>query len=106
MKNIRATVRKIIRQSESFRPVKRLELPGLINFWTRRSRSGDSWTHVWVFAGVDLEPVKNALSQVIELGGSSFDSPYDCTGRPFSNPCEFYVQQDRIFVTQWGGLDV
>lgn len=83
---------------------------GIRNYWVKRQDSyGDSWKQVFI---VDAETEYSACEFVEDhlfggLLGSSINSMFDCTGRPFNNPA--YARQvgkSLWLVTQSGGLDV
>jgi hypothetical protein len=67
----------------------------------------DYWKNVFVFNTTDMNKVLKELEMLgINIDGSSWSSPYDCTGRAFYNPCKFITLSDRIIVLQSGALDV
>jgi hypothetical protein len=70
-------------------------------------RDYDYWKNVYVFNTTDMENVLNDLDRMdIEIEGSTWTSPYDCTGRTLFRPCDFISLTDRIIVIQVGMLDV
>jgi hypothetical protein len=67
----------------------------------------DYWKNVYVFNTTDMDNVLNDLDKMdIEIKGSTWTSPYDCTGRTLFQACDFIPLTDRIIVIQVGMLDV
>lgn len=100
---LKKLIRKIQINDFKFKPVQSIQLKGLINYFIRDH--GDSWKHVYIFSEEDVETVEATLREA----GFAVDGTInwsDCPGRPFHNPARFFVQKGRVFVTQWGGLDV
>jgi hypothetical protein len=65
------------------------------------------WKNVFIFNTTDMEKVLIDLNIMdIEIEGSNWSSPYDCTGRMFFQACDFITLSDRIIVMQSGALDV
>jgi hypothetical protein len=78
----------------------------LINHF-RVEKDYDYWKSVYVFNTTNKENVLNDLDKMdIEIEGSTWTSPYDCTGRTIFRPCNFITLSDRIIVIQVGMLDV
>ena len=101
-----ARQRKIKKFWKELHPAREpVKLKGLLNSWTA-ANSGDSWTHIYVFSGVDPETVERELERVIVLEGYGIEPAHDCSGQVFCHPARFYQFDDRIIVTQWYGRDV
>jgi hypothetical protein len=98
---------KAIYLKEKYGSFERYTSENLINHF-RKHYDYDSWVDIYVFKKVDLEIIKNELEEelYVEIDGSSWSSPYDCTGRAFYRNCKFIELSDRFVVTQSGGLDV
>jgi hypothetical protein len=79
----------------------------LYNHFIVEEYNGDYWTSVYVFNTIDMEKVLIDLNIMdIEIRGSNWISPYDCTGQAFYQACDFITLSDRIIVKQSGALDV
>ena len=78
----------------------------LMNHFTVE-RDYDYWKNVYIFNTINIDNVLTDLDIMdIETHGSTWSSPYDCTGRTFFQPCNFHLLNDRIVVIQTGALDV
>ena len=78
----------------------------LLNHFTVE-KDYDYWKNVYIFNTTDMDKVLTDLDIMdIETHGSTWSSPYDCTGRTFFQPCVFHLLSDRIVVIQTGALDV
>lgn len=78
----------------------------IINQW-RREEDYDSWTNIFVIEATSIDEAKNILDSIHYCWeGETFNSPYDCTGRPFSDEANFYQLENRVFVVHHWQLDV
>lgn len=83
----------------------KIQIPNLIN--CGQKSDFEYFKNWWLFKGNDVEEVKLAMyREGIPIYGHSINSIYDCTGQRFYYEADFKVFEDRIFVTQSGGLDV
>jgi hypothetical protein len=99
-------IQKAVYLKENYRTFEQFDSENLVNYF-RNQEDFDSWIDVYFFKKTDMEIIEKELEEMyVEIDGSSWSSPYDCTGRAFFRQCNFYELSDRIVVTQSGGLDV
>lgn len=82
-----------------------LNNPQIINHWTRYN--GESWTTVFIISATSKHHAGVIASQYINIDGHSFNSPYDCTGKPFTYQAEYIkLDSNKWAITQRGSIDV
>lgn len=96
-----------IRQDLRFKPVHTPAIPGLVNHWVRHSECRESWNATYIISARTKDQARKILSRLIDPDGCRINSPYDCTGRPFSSSAYIRKVGPNLFLaTQYGGLDV
>ena len=99
-------MKKAIYLKEKYSSFQIYDSEHLLNF-NRKQDDYDSWYDLYIFNTNDMDIVVKELEEMyVEIDGSSWTSDYDCTGRAFFRPCRIFQMENRIFVTQSGGLDV
>jgi hypothetical protein len=82
-----------------------LDNPNIINYFTRYN--GESWTTVFIISATSKHHAGVIASQYINIDGYSFNSPYDCTGKPFTYEAEYIkLDSNKWAITQRGSIDV